>query len=343
MPHSAGSSSGGGYNPPPPQQSSSSPRARNIIIGSIATIVTSTIIFLITQYLKKPEGDRFLSTKEATTSAWNSYVGYENIYSDNSLSISKNPNQVSPDSILNDFKKESEKFQRDVKDLAASKRIDKDLKKMLERRIENEINSMPALEKYYADIDKINKNNSSQKEKRDALVSAMSRYNEYVKGAYERALNDMQGIADVLSKRYDLKFSMTDFRIVELQPRLIRSNDSVVNMLRNISFDSSGQMISEQPGVPVKAKDIIGNWNSDGAVFSFEKNGKMAWSLPGGQKATGTWTIVDNKLRLDGEINTQKQKGFWLFFVNNITESSLSLISVKDPTLYYDLVRIITQ
>src|SRR5689334_13991513 len=66
IPHSSGSSSGGHYNAPP--QAGPPNKFKNIIIGSIATIVTSTIVFLITQSLKKSEtsGDTYAKKKDAT-------------------------------------------------------------------------------------------------------------------------------------------------------------------------------------------------------------------------------------------------------------------------------------
>ncbi|NOT49781.1 MAG: hypothetical protein HOP10_00715 [Chitinophagaceae bacterium] len=337
MPHAAGSSHGGGYTPPPPAHSGSSPRVKNIIIGSIVTIATSTIVFLITQNLKKPDVD----VKQKTTAAWNSYVGYENIYTSNVMSLSKDSSLTSFDAILKAFRTESEKFQRDVSDLADEKNIDKDLKKVLLRRLENERASLPVLEAYYTNMKKIDTADMTMKERVTATADEMSRYNEHVKGLSERAVNDIKGIAEVLSKRYDQKFLMSDFLIIEMSPKFIKTTDSMVNVLRSIEFDSNGNLLTEQV-IIIKEKDIIGNWNADGAVFTFEKNGKMAWVIGGGQKATGTWKIEDNKLRLDGSINNST-KGYWLFNVTEVSENSLFLESVKDENIYYSLVRIITQ
>ena len=342
-PNPASPAPGSSYNSPP--QNNIPPaktHLRNLLIGAVVTIFSSTVVFLITQYLKKPEGDTFLVTKQATSSAWSSYVGYENIYTSNSLSIVKNPAGVSLDSLLKEMKIESAKFQRDVEDLAKNKKIDEDLKKVLTRRLENERSSMPVVEQYYANLDKINNSNASKKEQKDALINEMARYNEYVKGSYERAINDIQGIAEVLSKRYDQKFSMTDFLIVQLQPQLIKTNDSIINVLRNIQLDSNGQVITTTTTTPVivKAKDIIGNWNANGEVFTFEKNGKMVWIIGNGEKAIGTWKIENNKLRLDGIIEGAEKKGYWIFSVSDMTENSFTIISEKDNKIGYGLVRI---
>ncbi|HWR31890.1 MAG TPA: hypothetical protein VN451_00075 [Chitinophagaceae bacterium] len=344
-PNPASPSPGSSHNPSAQPQSTVPPtkiHLRNLLIGGGITIITSTVVFLITQNLKKPEVDSFLATKQATSTAWNSYVGYENIYTNNTLSISKNAGKVTLDSVLKEFKDESNKFQRDVEDLARSRKIDSDLKKVFARRLDNERSSMPVLEQYYANLAKINKNNIPVKEKKDALVNEMARYNEYVKGFYERAINDIQGIAEVLSKRYDQKFSINDFIIVQMHPQLIKTNDSLINVLRNIQLDSNGQVITpETVPVIVKAKDIIGNWNANGQVFTFEKNGKMAWIIGNGEKVTGTWKIENNKLRLDGTIEGEVKKGYWLFFVSDITENSFTIISEKDNNIGYGLVRII--
>ena len=345
-PNPASPSQGNSYNPPPSQQSNmpqSKIHVRNLLIGALVTVFTSTVVFLITQYLKKPETDTFLTTKQATSSAWSSYVGYENIYTSNSLSITKNSGLASLDSVLKEIKKESAKFQRDVEDLAKKKKIYDDLIKVLKRRLENEKTSMPVLEQYYANLDKINKSNAPAKEQKDALVNEMARYNDYVKGFYERAITDIQGLAEVLSKRYDQKFSMNDFLIVQLQPQFIKTNDSIINVLRNIQLDSNGLVIPPTTTTPVivKTKDIIGNWNANGQVFTFEKNGKMVWIIGNGEKATGTWKIENNKLRLDGIIDGEEKKGYWIFLVSDITKNSFTIISEKDNTIGYGLVRII--
>ncbi len=326
--------------PSPPVSSSSKIHTRNVIIGAIVTIITSTTVFYLTQYLKKPEGDSFLTTKAATTAAWKSYMAYENIYTKNTLSLTKNARGISRDSLLKEIKKESDKFLKDVADLATGKNIDKDLIKAMNRRLDNETSSFPALEQYYKNLDRINKSNGSPKEIKDAWVNEMTRYSEYTKGSFERAVNDIQVIAETLSKRYGEQFSMNDFLVVQIEPQLTKTNDSVITVLRNIEIDSNGNVVQKVNTVIVKEKDIIGNWDADGQLFTFDKNGKMAWVLGNGEKSTGTWKIEDNILRLDATLARTQQKGFWRFYVSNITENSLTLISAKDNTVIYYLVRI---
>lgn len=340
----ASSSSDSGTPQPPPSSPLSSHNklsTRNIIIGAIVTIITSTTVFYLTQNLKRPEENRFSTTKEATTAAWRSYVAYENIYTKNTLSLSKNTGGVSLDSVLKSFKKESDKFQKDVIDLASAKKIDKDLIKALNRRLDNEKSSIPVLEQYYKNIDRINNSKGSLKEKKDALVNEMTRYSGFTKGFFERAVNDIQIIAETLSKRYGEEYSMNDFLIVQMEPQIVKTNDSVINVLRHVEIDSNGHWVQRMATVLVKEKDIIGNWNADGQVFTFEKNGKMAWVLGNGDKATGTWKIENNKLRLDGIMTRTQQKGYWIFSVSDMTGNSFTITSEKDNTISYYLVRII--
>ncbi len=340
---SAGSSLNTGAAAPvtsPPVSSSNKIHTRNIIIGAIVTIITSTTVFYLTQYLKKPEENIIYKTKEATTSAWKSYMAFENIYTKNTLSLTRNARGFSRDSLLKEIKKESDKFLKDVADLVTGKNIDKDLIKALNRRLDNETSSFPVLEQYYKNLDRINKTNASPKEMKDALVNEMARYSEYSKGSFERAINDIQVIAETLSKRYGEPFSMNDFLIVQIEPQLTKTTDSVINVLRNIEIDSNGNLVQKINTVIVKEKDIIGNWDADGQLFTFDKNGKMAWVLGNGEKTTGNWTIEDNILRLEAIFTRIKQKGSWRFYVSNITENSLTLISAKDNTVIYYLVRI---
>jgi hypothetical protein len=212
--------------------------------------------------------------------------------------------------------------------------------KALKRRLDNETKSFPALEQYYKNWDRILKSNASPREKKDEVVNEMTRYNEFTKGFFERSVNDIQLIAETLSKRYGEEFSMNDFLIVQIEPQLIKTTDSVINVLRNIEIDSAGHVVKKENTVLVKEKDITGNWDADGQLFTFDKNGKMAWVLGNGEKTTGTWKIEDNLLILEGTLDRLKQKGMWRFIVSNITENSLTFISAKDNTVIYFLVRI---
>lgn len=340
---STGSSSNSGSSTPVPSPPVSSPNKiniRNIIIGAIVTVITSTTVYYLTQNLKKPEENSFATTREATTAAWKSYLAYENIYTKNTLSLSKNTGGLALDSLLKTIKKESDKFQKDLIDLASGKKIDKDLIKAMNRRLDNENSSFPVLEQYYKNIDRINKSNGSFKEKKDALVNEMSRYSEFTKGFFERSVNDIQVIAETLSKRYGEEYSMNDFLVVQMEPQIVKTNDSVINVLRNIEFDSTGNVVQKVNPVSVKEKDITGSWDADGQVFTFDKNGKMAWVLGNGEKSAGTWKIEDNLLRLEATLASTRQKGFWRFYVLNITENSFTLVSAKDNTVIYYLVRI---
>jgi hypothetical protein len=335
----------GSANPIPSPSSSSTNKLlpRNIIIGALVTVITSTTVFYLTQYVtKKPEGNDFLITKEATTTAWKSYVGYENIYTENFFSLIKTSGDMGLDSQFKSIKKESEKFQKDVADLSSGKKIDKDLIKVLNRRLDNETRSMPVVEQYYKKIDSIFKSKGSPGEKKDALVNEMSRYSEFTKGFYERAINEIRIIAEILSKRYGEPFSMNDFAIVRMKPQITMTTDSVINMLRNVVIDSSGKIIRINNYTSlIKPDNVTGKWSSEGATITLSKNGKMNRLASDGSNVEGTWKIEKDKLIVLSTAHPDNRKIKTSFNIAELTANSFKIMLDEPPYNIYLMTRII--
>lgn len=343
MPNPAGSSGAGNYNPPPPQHGGtphSKFHLRNILIGSVATIITSTIIFYLTQYLKKPEGGEFQRKKNATTAAWKSYVGYENVYTENILSYQKTGQLQGRDAYLAGMKKESAKFQKDIQDLQKRKYLDEDLLKVFSKRLENENASFPVIEAFYNKLTAIENSNKSVKEKKDELTNEMIQYNMTVNGMYERSVNELKGIAKILAERYGGSFSENDFLLIQIAPKMMKSNDSLVLVLMNVIMDSAGNIIENKNfSVNVNPDNLVGKWTIEGANITLAKDGKMIWLVANGSKAEGTWKVENDKLKIQATTTPEKNKVTWLFNLAYITPNSFTMVLDHSPYNLYRLVR----
>ena len=66
----------------PPSHSGNN-QTRNIFIGAIATIIASTTVYYLTQYVNNKKSDStpdYANMKLGTISAWNRFVTIDNIY-----------------------------------------------------------------------------------------------------------------------------------------------------------------------------------------------------------------------------------------------------------------------
>lgn len=329
--------------PPAPAHSSSNNQTRNIVLGAIATIFTSTLIYYLTVYQNrnKSEGNNRLEVKEATIEAWKSYKAYENVYTSNLFSFEKTANESgSFDPYFAGLNTESKKFVADLTDLSKTKDIDKDLVKAFNRRLDNEKSTLEKANEYYEHIKQISKNSGNIKKFKEDFVAEQIRYTQYYKGAYERAINDIQEIAKILSERHGQSFSMSDFLIIQMMPQRIKTQDSLINILQHIDIDSNGNIVQQNFATNLRTKDLEGSWNVDGDVVSLQKNGLLNWTLSGGKKATGTWKIMDDRLKVEATITGSNEKVDWTFRVSNLTSASFTISQVEPPYQQYDVTRI---
>lgn len=338
------------YTTPPattPPAAGGSNHLRNLIIGAVITAVGSISVYYATVYQNRNRDDSD-DIKKATTTAWTSYVAYDNAYAKNSLSLEKtalgNSNFAE---YVSGVKKESEKFVNDVTDVMKRKDVDKDLLKALQRRLDNEKTSMSKLDKFIASIEALQTDTvMTPKEKTEKFIAIEIEWNNYYKGAFERAVNDIQEIATTLSDRYNTKFSTSDLLVVQIMPQKMKSNDSTLAILQNAEVDENGIIVrkTDPEGYPfvkdIKESDIIGSWNTDGNAISFQKNGTMLWVLAGGGKASGPWKIEKGKILIDATIEKNNKKITWYLRVSQLSHDQLALTNDVPPYEMYHLVRI---
>jgi len=319
-------------------------QARNIILGAIATVVTSTLIYYLTVFQnRKSEGASHLEVKEATVEAWKSYKAYENTYTGNMLSFEKSYKENgSLEGYVQGMNTESKKFVADLTDLSTTDNLDKDLVKAFKRRLENETSTVEKAAAYYATINKVLSANTTPRKKKEEFVAEEMRWSQYIKGAFERSINDVQEIAKILGERYGQTFSLSDFLNVQLQPQRQKTYDSVISVLNKIEIDDNGNIVQKNIATNLQAKDVEGTWNVDGDVVALQKNGNLAWTMQEeGKKATGTWKIVDSKIVIEATIGGSNEKLNYTFSVSNLTSSSFTISQSEPPYQQYDVTRII--
>ena len=319
-------------------------QTRNIILGAIATVVTSTLIYYLTVFQnRKSEGATHLEKKEATVEAWKSYKAYENTYTGNLLSFEKTfKENASLEGYVQGMNTESKKFIADLTDLSKTNNVDKDLVKAFKRRLENENSFIEKANEYYNNIKRIMAANANPKQKKEEYLTEEIRWSQYNRGAFERSINDVQEIAKILGERYGQTFSLSDFINVQIQPQRQKTNDSLLSVWNNIEIDEHGKIVQTNIAKNLQAKDVEGTWNVDGDVVSLQKNGILSWTLQEeGKKASGTWKIVDDKLKVEAAINGSDEKLNYTFSVSNLTASSFTISQSEPPYQQYGVTRII--
>lgn len=349
MPSSRGPGNTGGngssqqpYNPPPvpPQSQGPTNHTRNILIGALVTVVSSTIIYYLTVYQNRNKTDENNSyrIKENTIEAWQSYMAYENIYTKNVLVLDSAI--VDPFQLYAEVKKESDKFTRDMQELIKRKYLDKDLVKALERRLENEKNYIPQFEKFIFRIGGLQKSNIPMQEKIDKQAAEMSGWVTQYRAIYERAANDITEIAKILSDRYRHAFTMSDFELVKRTPGKLRELDSIIHILQNTRVDSSGNIIL---GISfarnVKAASLVGEWTTRTIDVSIEEKGEIRWTAPNGGEMVGNWKLENDKLKVKGVIKPADDKVDWTFKLAYIQPNSFTLANDAPPFEIYKMVR----
>ncbi len=351
-PNPASPSPGKSYQSDPQQTGGNPPtkvHVKNLLIGGVITILTSTIVFYITQIMnRKSDTSEFSRTKDITVAAWKSYMSYENVYTKNMQTYESAFYQNGDFSAyITGMKTESAKFSKDVTDLAATQKMDNDLAKILNRRLVNEKSSIENAEKYFMALQKIVEDSSNNlKHWRQDYINQELQWNDFYKGMYQRSVNDIKEIAGTLTERYKEPFSLDDFLVVQLQPQRLKTNDSLSDILRHTVVDSAGHIVrnTDEAGLPfltvIRREDIIGAWDADGQGVSFTEKGKMSWTLSTGERASGPWQVEGDKIRVDAVTEKNNKKVTWYFKVSNLTASSLTLTHAQSPYDSYHLVRV---
>lgn len=327
--------SSGNMPPAPSSQNSSSgnTQTRNIIIGAIATIIASTTVYYLTQYVNNKKSDSaptYEVKKEATINAWKRYVTIDNIYYKNIIELSTDKELLKN---LDNYKAETfaetDNFIKDAEKLIKEKNIDKTLISMVDRRVTREKESRDRTASFYDKLNSIKASNLSDGEKLEKRTAESAAYLQYAKSLFQRSATEVEDLAKALTETYATTFNPYDVMIYADYKKIIQP---AIDTEEADSTDNYAQNINRQ--------SLIGDWNDNGNKISLQKNGNLSYSLISGDKADGKWKIEDNKLRVDAVSSVTKVKSTWYFNLSNLTGNSFTMKLSVSPFDIYHLTRV---
>ncbi|MBC7872543.1 MAG: hypothetical protein H7Y01_01030, partial [Ferruginibacter sp.] len=312
---------------------------RNIVIGSIATIIASTTVYYLTQYVNNKKSDsvpNHVVMKEATTNAWKRYVTVDNIYY-NAVTELANDNLpgTDPDKYMEEVSKEAGIYKKDAAKIAGEKNIDAALETMLNRRIDRMTEYIDMLSSLIVKIKQIVASTPDKAEQKKKVEAALIPVLGSMRRLFEKAANEIEELAKTLSETYAVTF---DPKEVDMYLDY-RRNVSGPNRIPDGGNDSP-QIARNNTGAAIKAESLVGNWDDNGNKINLLQDNKFNYSLVIGDKATGSWKIENGKLRLDAVSTVTWQKAVLFFTIENVTANSFTMTNTVKPYDRFNAVRV---
>lgn len=322
----------GAGSPSPSSTQPANNQVKNIIIGSIATIIASTSVYYLTQYVNNKKSSdaepSFLVKKDATVSAWKRYVTTDNLYYKSVVTIQNDTTLTNhPDNFKKEILNESGIFKRDTEKLAKDNNIDPLLKAMLNRRLERQTEYEGIIsilcDKLVSIIN--SKDSVSQKEKLALQVG-----NEFLnnsKRMYIKGVAEIKDLSQTLSQTYAQEFNPMEILVYKDYMNIDDEEDEPLKQ-------------NNKPISDADSKNLVGDWDDNGNAISFKQNGSMSYSRNNGEKATGTWKIENNQLRVDILTTNNNDKGTWFFNISKLSPDSFTMNLTVEPFETYNLLRV---
>lgn len=320
---------------PSPGQVSYNTQTRNIIIGAIATIIASTSVYYLTQYVNTHKAQQSVSPSEIklnTIDAWRRYVVIDNIYYKNITLLAADKNLSSD---LDKYKAETfklgEEFIKDAEALSKEKNIDKILISMVGRRVKKEQESQEKVSAFYNNLKSIATSTLDDKNKYDKMVAEINNFKQYSHLVLEMTATEVEDLSKALVNNYGNFFDPNEFLIYadykkgkfNLDPIPEAETGDTTIAVRNID-----------------PKKLMGKWKDEKNLVSLNKDGSMDYALNTGEKATGTWKIENDKLRIDAINTTTKIKTVKFFRLYDFTPDSFTMVNTVPPYDRYIAVRV---
>ena len=336
--------SSGGVVPGPPgynsQHNSSSPssgssgnnQTRNIIIGAIATIIASTSVYYLTQYVNNRKSDsvpNYLVMKEATTNAWKRYVTMDNIYYKATVMLYKDETMLTdPYKKVAEINKEADIFKKDAGKIAKEKNVDPALITMLSRRIERQTEYIELINAFIANTKTIMATTTGDDAQKKKIIEAFSPVLASLNRLYKKAATEIEELSKTLTSTYAVPFDLNEVLIYADYKKGIKNPDIAIEAPNPVDFSTQ-----------INSKDLIGNWADKDNKISLQKDGSMNSTTPDGEKATGTWKIENDRLRIESISKLSKTKYTLIFGLKNITPNSFTMQLTTTPFDIYNAVR----
>lgn len=322
------------YNPPPP--SSGSPgntQTRNIIIGAIATIIASTSVYYLTQYINNKKSEsvpNYLVMKEATTNAWNRYVTMDNIYYKAAAILSTDPSMLNdPYKHIDEITKEADIFKKDAGKIAKEKNVDPALKTMLARRIDRLSEYTELINTFMTNTKNIIATTTGDEAQKKKIMEAFSPVLASINRLYKKAATEIEELCKTLTATYAVPFDPNEVMIYADYKKGIAKPDTAVAHAPNPADFSTH----------INSKDLIGSWADGGNKITFRKDGSMSSTTPFGEQSEGSWKIENDRLTIVAVNSVSKIKYTLIFGLKDITSDSFTMLLTTMPFDIYHAVR----
>lgn len=341
--------------PPPPAHPSSAPYSqgpsstppssnnnlRNTIIVAIITACSSILIYYLTVYLNKDKSsssDRsanYQDIRQVTINAWTRYVDIDNLYYKSLLLLAKDQSFTGkPDKYLAELFKEANRFKKDAELISTEKNIDPSFALMIKRRLERETESEKEVQQYFDKLKTITAANIPDAAKATQQETVIENYQQYATRLLKTAGAEIESLSKTLTQTYGQPFNPEDVLMYKEYKAAMARNGEETNNLWAVSPPDSSNFARS-----VNAKSLIGHWTDNGNSINLMKDGKMNYSLLSDEEGTGTWTVENDKLRLDATDTETGEKAIWFFNLSDITANSFTAILNAKPYDTYHLVR----
>jgi hypothetical protein len=306
------------------------PFARNMIIGVITTVLVSATVYLL-GFNKKSSGPSKLERQKATTDAWKTYVVVENIYAKNTILLYTNFGQYSSvNEVFGEFKKESDKFITSLRGLITNEDVDKDMISLLKRRVQNEEATLPTVEKFYDELNKLVDvavdEDWTEKRLMDTVTLRFAKFGESNKGTIDRSITEIEDLSKTLSERYRQPFDIDEFFVIQVY---------------KYKKDPLSLLNENKKQVAVTKEYLTGKWDVSGATIILYADDKWSWSVPADSSmAEGSWELKNGQLVMNLPKHPKTgEKGVWTFDLSDVSENSFSMQLLVQGGAFYTLIR----
>jgi hypothetical protein len=333
-------------NPPPPPlqypQGQSSPgpssgntQARNVIIGAIATIIASTTVYYLTQYVnnrKSESAPGYAEMKLGTINAWNRFVTIDNLYYKSVKTLGADKELVSNlDNFNTELFKLTDDYIKAVQSFIDEKNIDKNFLIMANRRIRKEKESLEKITTFYNSLKSIASSNLEDGEKYKKMFDVINKFQNYSRLDFELGALDLEELSKSLVTEYGFAFDPNAFLIYA---------DYKKGLFNLVLTEEETHPDSSKATKNIDPVKLVGKWKDGESELELSKDGSMNYSLSTGIKGAGTWKIEDHKLRIDGTEEVTKQLSTQFYWLFDITKDSFVMKLNIPPYSEFNAVRL---
>lgn len=339
-----------------------------ILIPVITTVLGATAIYFL-GFNKKGGGrsdmETLLITKEATIKAWKSFVSSSNIGYKNTMSLTEEYTKKLTEEarqgfesmvpVMKDYReelfRESKKLVQDMEGILKKEEdIDHDFASMINRALDNQKDQDKKISVFFDNLISLAKSDLSIQEKAEKWQKEAEKIIVAGERTDERAANEAEGIAKILSEKYGQTFDLNELLVyVDYTKGKDKKNTKDHNDPAPPDPDAGGGVEVKDPevkpgndvsneAVPT-ASLLTGEWEMTNGALELSKNGDMFWTFENKGYTSGTWKLQDGKLQMNATNPDNGKKSVLIGFLSNVTQNSFTMTFMTSPKEVYHFKR----